>query len=67
MTGRQGRKRKHLLDDRKKRTEYWKLKEEAIDGAVCRTRFGMDHGHVRQTTECMHERIKITTSICFDY
>jgi hypothetical protein len=31
MTGRQGRRRKLLLDDLKEKRRYWKLKEEAID------------------------------------
>jgi hypothetical protein len=30
---------------------YWKLKEEALDRTVWRTRFGESCGHVRQTTE----------------
>jgi len=30
-TGRQGRRRKQLLDDFKERWRYWKSKEEAID------------------------------------
>jgi hypothetical protein len=29
MTGRRGRRRKQLLDDRKEKRRYWKLKEEA--------------------------------------
>jgi hypothetical protein len=31
MTGRQGRRRKQLLDDLKEKRRYWKLKEEALD------------------------------------
>jgi hypothetical protein len=30
-TGRQGRRRKQLLDDLKEKRRYWKLKEEALD------------------------------------
>jgi hypothetical protein len=37
--GRQGRKHKQLLDDFKERKGYWKLKEEALDVTLCRTRF----------------------------
>jgi hypothetical protein len=50
-TGRRGRRRKHLLDDLKEKRRYWKLKEEALDRTVWRTRFGRDYGPVvRQTT-----------------
>ena len=31
MTGRRGRRSKHLLDDVKEMGEYWKLKEVALD------------------------------------
>jgi hypothetical protein len=52
MTGRRGRRRKQLLDDLKEKTGYWKLKEEALDRTVWRTRFGRDYGPVvRQTIE----------------
>jgi hypothetical protein len=40
MIGRRGRRRKQLLDDLKEKRRYWKLKEEALDRPVCRTRFG---------------------------
>jgi hypothetical protein len=30
VTGRQGRRRKQLLDDLKEKLGYWKLKEEAL-------------------------------------
>jgi hypothetical protein len=52
MTGRRGRRRKQLLDDLKEKRIYWKLKEEAIDRTLWRTRFGRGYGPaVRQTTE----------------
>jgi hypothetical protein len=52
VTGRQGRRRQQLLDDRKETRRYWKLKEEALDRTVRRTRFGRGYGPVlRQTTE----------------
>jgi hypothetical protein len=52
MTGRQGRRRKQLLDDLKEKRRYWKLKEKALDRTLWRTRFGRDYGPVvRQTTE----------------
>jgi hypothetical protein len=52
MTGRRGRRRKQLLDDLKEKTGYWKLKEEALDRTLWRTRFGGGYGPVvRQTTE----------------
>jgi hypothetical protein len=56
MTGRRGRRCKQLLDDLKEKRRYWKLKEEALDRTLWRTRFGRDYGPVvRQTTECMNE------------
>jgi hypothetical protein len=52
MTGRRGRRRKQLLDGLKEKRRYWKLKEEALDRTLWRTRFGRDYGPiVRQTTE----------------
>jgi hypothetical protein len=52
MTGRRGRRRKQLLDDLKEKKRYWKLKEEALDCTLWRTRFGRGYGPVvRQTTE----------------
>jgi hypothetical protein len=48
--GIQGRRRKQLLDDLKKNRRYWKLKEEALDRTLWRTRFGRGYGPVvRQT------------------
>jgi hypothetical protein len=52
MTGRRGRIRKQLLDDLKEKKRYWKLKEEALDRTLWRTRFGRGYRPVvRQTTE----------------
>jgi hypothetical protein len=52
VTGRQGRRRKQLLDDLKEKRIYWKLKEEALDRILWRTRFERGYGPVvRQTTE----------------
>jgi hypothetical protein len=52
MTGRRGRIRKQLLDDLKEKRRYWKLKEEALDRTLWRTRFGRGYGPVvRQTAE----------------
>jgi hypothetical protein len=52
MTGRRGRRRKQLLDDLKEKRRYLKLKEEALDRTIRRTRFRRGYGHVvRQTTE----------------
>jgi hypothetical protein len=51
MTGRQGRRRKQLLDDLKEKRRYWKLKEEATDHTLWRIRFGRGYGPVvRQST-----------------
>jgi hypothetical protein len=50
MTGTQGRRRNQVLDKFKGKTEYCKLKEEALARCVCRTRFVSGHGTVvRQT------------------
>jgi hypothetical protein len=52
MMGRQGRRRKQLLDDLKEKRRYWKLEEEALDCILWRTRFGRGYGPVvRQTME----------------
>jgi hypothetical protein len=52
MMGRQGRRRKQLLDDLKEKRRHWKLKEEALDHTLWRTRFRRGYGPVvRQTTE----------------
>jgi hypothetical protein len=52
VTGRQGRRRRKLLDYLKERKEYSHLKEEALDRTMWRTRFGRGFGPVvRQTTK----------------
>jgi hypothetical protein len=52
MTGRRGRRLKKLLDDLKEKRRYWILKEEALDRALWRNRFGRGYGPVvRQITE----------------
>jgi hypothetical protein len=52
MTERRERRRKQLLDDLMEKKRYWKLKEEALDRTLWRTRFGRGYGLVvRQTAE----------------
>jgi hypothetical protein len=52
VTGRRGRRRKKLLDDLKEGRGYSHLKEEVLDRAMWRARFGRSFGPVvRQTTE----------------
>jgi hypothetical protein len=52
MTGRRGRRRKQLLDGFKEKRRYWKLKDEALDRTMWRTRFRRCYGPVvRQTAE----------------
>jgi hypothetical protein len=52
MTRRRGRRRKQLRDDLKEKRRYWKLKEEALDRTLWRTRVERGYGPViRQTTE----------------
>jgi hypothetical protein len=46
VTRRRGRRRKKLLDDLKDRRGYCHLKEEGLDGTMCRNRFGGDFGPV---------------------
>ena len=56
VTGRQGRRRRKLLDDLKERRRYSHLKEEALDRTMWRARFGRGFGPVvRQTTEWMND------------
>jgi len=43
---RRGRRRKQLVDDLKETRGCWKLKEEALDSTVWRTRFGNGCGPV---------------------
>jgi hypothetical protein len=40
VTGRREIRRKQLLDDLREKRRYWKLKEEALDRTLWRTRFG---------------------------
>ena len=42
--GRRGRRPKKVLDFLKEKTRYWKLKEEAADRTVWRTRCGRAYG-----------------------
>jgi hypothetical protein len=52
MTGRRGRRYKQLLDDLNEKRRCWKLKEEALDRTLWRTRFGRGCGPVvRQNAE----------------
>jgi len=46
VRGRRGRRRNHLLEDFNETRKYWKMKEEALDRTLCRTRFGRDYGPV---------------------
>ena len=51
MTGRRGRIGKQLLDGLKDKRRYWKLKEEALDCTLWRTRFGRGCGPVVRQDE----------------
>jgi hypothetical protein len=52
VTGRQGRRRRKLLDDLKERRGYSHLKEKALDRTMWTARFGRGLGPVvRQTTK----------------
>jgi len=50
VTGRQGRRRKKLLDDLKERRGYSHLKEETLDRTMWRARFGRSFGPVVRET-----------------
>jgi hypothetical protein len=52
VTGRQGRRRRKLLDDLKEMRVYSRLKEEALDRTMWRAGFGRGFGPaVRQTSK----------------
>jgi hypothetical protein len=51
VTGRRGRRRKQLLDGVKGQRGYQKLKEEALDRTLWRTRFGRGYGSVVRRTQ----------------
>ena len=56
VAGRQGRRRRKLLDDLKERRGCSHLKEEALDRTMWRARFGRGFGPVvRQTAKLMNE------------
>ena len=60
VTGRQGRRRKKLLDNLKERKGYSHLKEEALDRTMWRNRVGGGFGPVvRQTTKLLNDRFMI--------
>jgi hypothetical protein len=50
MTERRGRRRRQLLDGLQEKSGYWKLKEEALDRTLWRTR-SERVSVIRQTTE----------------
>jgi hypothetical protein len=50
VTGRQGRRRRKLLDDLKEWREYSHLKEETLDRTMWRPRFGRSYGPVMRQT-----------------
>jgi hypothetical protein len=65
VTGRRGRRRKQLLDGRGETREYWKLKEEALDRTLWRTRFGKGYGPVIiYTAELINRIIKEIDKPC---
>jgi hypothetical protein len=52
VTGRQGRRRRNLLDDLKEKSGNFHVKEEALDRTMWRARFRRGFGPVvRQTTK----------------
>jgi hypothetical protein len=67
VTGRQGRRRRELLDDLKERRGYSHLKEEALDRTIWRARFGRGCGPVVQqtTTKLMNLSLRLPTFGCY--
>jgi hypothetical protein len=62
VTGRRRRRRKHLLHDLKRKTEYCKLIEKALERPLWRTRFGWGYGPgVRQIVEWMENLLFANT------
>jgi hypothetical protein len=51
LKGRRGRRSKHLLNDLKEKTVYWKLKEDSLDLDYVENVLGKDCRLVRQTME----------------
>jgi len=45
VTGRQGRRRRKLLDDLKEKGECWKLKDEALERTLWKTGFVRADSH----------------------
>jgi hypothetical protein len=64
VTGRRGRRRKQLLDDLMETRGYWKLKEEALDRSVWRTRFGRGCGPCRKADCGIGEWLEVLTEVC---
>jgi hypothetical protein len=63
-----GIRRKQLLDELKEAIGHGKLKEEALDRTMWKTRFGKCHGPVvRQTTELMNEWMNERNVLNFPY
>jgi len=69
VKGTGGRRRKQLLDDLKKATFYWKLKEETLDRTLWEKQFRIGCGTVvTPNMECMNEWInKFENHLIIDY
>jgi len=66
MTERRIRRRKLLLDNREVKRGYWKLKEEALDRTLWRTRSRRGYGPVvRQTANRMNK--PVTSNVYVGY
>jgi len=53
VTGRRGRRRKQLLDDLREKRNYWKVKEEALDRMLWRSRVESDYVTIIRQTMCI--------------
>jgi len=66
VTGRQGRRRKKLLDDLKERRGYSHLKKEPLARTMWTARFGRGFGPVlRQTTKWMNKCLRMWLAYAF--
>jgi hypothetical protein len=59
VMGRQGRRCKQLLDDLMEKREYFKLKDEALDHTLWRTRFRRGYGPRHNTNNRMNGDVKL--------
>jgi hypothetical protein len=65
VTGRQGRRRRKLLDNLKERRGYSHLNEEALDRTIWRARFGRGFGPVVRQITKWNEWMNYNCTFCY--